>query len=69
MNDKAITISGEENIDRARLIILKGALKLEVVGMKNRGMSAYQIVKKEFGFKGSKQSVLEQLTNYIDSNQ
>ena len=25
MNDEAITISGEENIDRARLIFLKGA--------------------------------------------
>lgn len=67
--NEPIVISGEENIARARLIALKGALKLEVVGMKNRGMSAYQIIKKEFGFKGSKKAVLEQLTNYIDSNQ
>ena len=69
MNEEAIIISGKENIDRARLIALKGALRLEVVGMKNRGMSAYQIIKKEFGFKGSKKSVLEQLTNYINTIQ
>ena len=69
MNEEAIIISGKENIDRARLIALKGALRLEVVGMKNRGMSAYQIIKKELGFKGSKKSVLEQLTNYINTIQ
>ena len=69
MNEEAIIISGKENIDRARLIALKGALRLEVVGMKNRGMSAYQIIKKEFGFKGSKKAVLEQLTNYINTIQ
>ena len=69
MSDEAITISGEDNIDRARLIILKSALKLEVAGMTNRGMSAYQIVKKQFGFKGSKKAVLEQLTNYINTIQ
>ena len=69
MSEEAIIISGKENIDRARLIALKGALRLEVVGMKNRGMSAYQIIKKEFGFKGSKKAVLEQLTNYINTIQ
>ena len=69
MNEEAIVISGAENIDRARLIILKSALKLEVAGMTNRGMSAYQIVKKQFGFKGSKKAVLEQLTNYINTIQ
>ena len=69
MIDEAIIISGKENIDRARLIALKGALRLEVVGMKNRGMSAYQIIKKEFSFKGSKKAVLEQLKNYINTIQ
>jgi hypothetical protein len=37
--------------------------------MTNRGMSAYQIVKKQFGFKGSKKAVLEQLTNFINTIQ
>ena len=68
-NDEPIVISGAENIDRARLLIMKAGLKLEVAGMTNRGMSCYQMAKREFGFKGSKKAVLEQLTNYINTIQ
>jgi hypothetical protein len=59
-----ITITGKENIAMARACALKGALKLEVMGMSRRGQSAYSIVKQEFGFKGSKQKVLDQLTEF-----
>lgn len=69
MTKEPIVISGAENIDRARLLIMKAGLKLEVAGMTNRGMSCYQMAKREFGFKGSKKSVLEQLTNYINTIQ
>jgi len=69
MNEEPIVISGAENIDRARLLIMKAGLKLEVAGMNNRGMSCYQMAKREFGFKGSKKAVLEQLTNYINTIQ
>jgi len=69
MTKEPIVISGAENIDRARLLIMKAGLKLEVAGMTNRGMSCYQMAKREFGFKGSKKAVLEQLTNYINTIQ
>ena len=54
-----------EAIDRFRLVALKGALKMETLGMKRRGQSAYSIVKQEFGFKGNKASVLKQLEQKI----
>ena len=46
---------------RARIAVLVGALKLEVLGMKRRGRSVYAIVKDEFGLRGNKKRVLEQL--------
>jgi hypothetical protein len=49
-----------EEISGARLITLRGALKLELLGMKRRGRSAYSIIKEEFGLKGNKQKVYDQ---------
>lgn len=46
-----------EKIDVFRLLALKGALTLEVIGLKGR-FNAYKIVKEEFGFKGNKEKVL-----------
>lgn len=60
-------ITGKQ-IPGARILALRGALKLEVLGIKRRGRSAYAIVKEEFGFRGSKESVLEQLNAWIDNN-
>ena len=57
-----------EKIDAFRLRALRGALKLETLGMKRRGSSAYSIVKEEFGFKGNKRKVLEQLEQLIKEN-
>jgi len=54
-----------EAIDRFRMCALKSALKMETLGMKRRGQSAYSIVKQEFGFKGNKVSVLKQLEEKI----
>ena len=54
-----------EAINIFRLLALRGALKLEIVGMKKRGQSAYSIIKQEFGFKGSKEKVLQQLDEYV----
>jgi len=58
-----------EAIDRFRLRALRGALKMEIFGMKRRGRSAYSIIKEEFGLKGNKQSVLEQFEKLIGANQ
>lgn len=48
---------------------LRGALKMEIFGMKRRGQSAYSIIKQEFGLKGNKRSVLEQFEKLIGGNQ
>ena len=61
-------ISGKENIDNVRILTLRTALRLEVKGMNRRGQSVYAIVKQEFGFKGNKQKVLDQLNEYIEKN-
>lgn len=65
MTEKTIVADTPEAIDRFRLVALKGALKMEVFGMKRRGQSVYSIVKQEFGFKGNKASVLKQLEQKI----
>ena len=54
-----------EEIQAFRMRALRGALKLEILGMKRKGRSVYSIVKEEFGFKGNKQKVLEQLEDKI----
>jgi len=60
-------ITGKENINIFRLLTLKSALKLEILGMKRRGKSVYSIIKKEFDFKGNKQSVFNQFEQFIES--
>ena len=57
-----------EQIDAFRLRALRGALKLEILGMRRKGRSVYSIVKEEFGFKGSKVKVLQQLEEKIESD-
>tara|TARA_Y100000296_G_C5145914_1_gene243671 strand:- start:660 stop:896 length:237 start_codon:yes stop_codon:yes gene_type:complete len=63
------TISNAQLIKLYRVKVLRGALKLEIVGLKRGGRSAYSIVKEEFGFKGNKKRVLEQLENWITINE
>jgi hypothetical protein len=60
-----ITLETPQQIAMFRLLSLKSALKLECLGMKRRGQSAYAIVKAELGLKGNKKSVLEQLEQII----
>ena len=55
----------KEKIDLFRFLSLRSALKLECLGMSRRGQSAYSIVKAEFGLKGNKKSVLEQMEQII----
>jgi hypothetical protein len=51
-----------------RILQLRSVLRLECAGMKHSsGRSVFPIVKKEFGFKGSKQSVLDQLCKHIEN--
>ena len=50
-----------------RLMVLRSGLKLEIKGMKVKGgKSCYSIVRQEFGLKGDRASVLEQLDAIIN---
>jgi hypothetical protein len=60
-------VQGAENFELYALLQIKSALKLEVAGMKHSRGSAYAKVKKDFGFKGNKQSVLKQLIAHINN--
>jgi hypothetical protein len=62
----ATVITGKENILAYRERVLLSGLKLETKGMKmSRGKSCYAIVKAEYGFKGSKQKVYDQLKEHL----
>lgn len=62
----SIVADTPEKVKAYRLLALKAALKLELVGLKvRRGFSAFATVKQEFGLKGSKASVLEQYTEIL----
>lgn len=65
VDDSSIIID-EVEVLKARMLTLRAALKLEVLGMTRHGKSAYSIIKSEYGFKGSKLNVLTQLNEYID---
>jgi hypothetical protein len=53
------------NIELHRLAVLRSGLKLETMGLKRRGRSCYAIVKDELKYKGTKQRVFDQLSDYI----
>ena len=53
------------NVNFFRLLTLRSALKLEILGMKNRRRSVYAIIKEEFGFRGNKQKVYDQIDAHI----
>ena len=63
----ATIITGAENIQAYRMKVLKSALKMELLGMKGRGRSAYSIIKSEFSLKGNKQKVFEQFEQLCNS--
>jgi hypothetical protein len=62
------TMIGNE-IAGARALTMKAGLRLEIVGLRvSRGVSMYAMVQKEFGFRGNKQRVFDQLSQWCDSN-
>ena len=60
-----IVANTPEQIDMFRFLSLRSALKLECLEMTRRSQSAYSIIKAEYGFKGNKKSVLEQMEQII----
>ena len=65
MTEQVIVLDKPEQIDLARLLTLKHALRLEILGLQRRGRSVYSIVKSEFSLRGSKQRVLDQLEQLV----
>ena len=55
-----MTVLTGNQIEAARLLTLRQALKLELRGMKRRGRTAYSILR-GMGFRGSREAVLAQL--------
>ena len=54
-------------IDLLTLLYLRRNLRLEVVGLKGRGRTAYSVLKQELGIKGDRQKVLDQVNQMIQS--
>lgn len=53
-------------IEMFGLVALRGALRLELVGMKKRGQSALSIAKAQ-GYKGNRAAIIAQIQARIDS--
>lgn len=53
-------IDSKPQIDLFHLTVLVSALRLETLGMKRQGPSAYSILKNNYGLKGNKEAVLKQ---------
>lgn len=61
-------IDTPDGIAFAKAAARAGALSLEInTGLKKRGQTAYSIVKEVYGFRGSRQSVLDDLNEYIEA--
>lgn len=58
-------IDTPEGIRFVQLVARRGALKLELIGLKRRGRTAYSICKQVYKLKGSRTNVLEQLNGMI----
>ena len=54
-------------IDLLKLLYLRRNLRLEVVGLKGRGRTAYSVLKQELSIKGDRQKVLDQVNQMIQS--
>ena len=61
-----IIVDTPEGIEFVRLLSRRGALSLELKGMHRRGQSAYSICKQVYGFKGSRERVLEQVEELVE---
>jgi len=60
-------IDNPNHIELFRLLTIKAALSLEIAGLTGRGKSAYSLAKKEFGLKGNKQKVFDQVNAMVQA--
>ena len=69
MSDKLVVFDTPEGIEFVRLCARRGALRLEIRGLRRSGRSAYAICKEVYGLKGSREKVLDQLNKMIEDIQ
>jgi hypothetical protein len=60
-----MALTTSDQIETFRLITLRAALRLELLGMKSTGPSAYSLLK-AMGFTGSRKKVFERVSHQID---
>lgn len=63
-SDGMVVITGDD-VGRYRLLTLRSALKLEVLGMTHSGGSVCAVIKREFNLKGNKAKVLAQFEAHL----
>ena len=63
-----VMVTGADDMQVLRLLALRSGLAIEAkTGLRlSRGRSCYAITKAEYGFKGNKRRVLEQLDAFIE---
>ena len=55
------------DIDNAKRLTLRAMLRMEILGLRrSRGRTAYSMLKDEYGYKGTRASVLAQLDKWRD---
>ena len=58
-----------QQIPKFRLVVLQKGIEMEAIGLRmtRKGRSALSIVKQEFRWTGNRQTILNKLTELIDS--
>ena len=58
-----------QQIPKFRLVVLQKGIEMEAIGLRmtRNSRSALSIVKQEFGWTGNRQTILNKLTELIDS--
>ena len=58
-----------QQIPKFRLVVLQKGIEMEAIGLRmtRKGRSALSNVKQEFGWTGNRQTILNKLTELIDS--
>ena len=64
-----MTVITGDKIRVARMMALRGALRLEMHGMRRRGRSVATIIKQEFGLKGNNKKVYEEFDLLVKAEQ
>ena len=63
-------IDRPEQIELYQMLVLRSALKLEMLGLKmSRGRTAYSSIKQMFNLNGSRQKVLDMFNQIIEVQQ